>query len=96
MDVVSYVLHRRHMLMSKIKDEKIVNDILFNRDMRDDIKNRMGYTTNQVLSNMLTDLRKKKIIMQDNGINKNLIPNYEEGSGDFKLVFNFIVKNENR
>ena len=88
MEVVGYLLYRRHQLYTKIGDDKIVDQILLNRETREDIRNKMGYGTNQVMSNMLSDLRKKKILMGD-GINRGLIPNFTQGSDNFKLILNF-------
>ena len=65
MDVVGYLLYRRHQLMLKVNDEKLVNQLLIDRDTREEIKRRMGYSDNQVLSNMLTKLRSKKILVND-------------------------------
>ena len=92
MEVVSYLLLRRHKLYTKIQDDKMVNEVLINREARSEIKSRMGYSTNQVMSNMLGDLKRKGIIENDGGINRGLIPSYEHGSGNFRLILNFTVK----
>ena len=39
--------------------------------------------------NYLTAMRNKGVI-QENRLNKKLIPNYEDGASNFKLIFNII------
>jgi len=93
MEVVAYLLHRRHLLYSKIKDDKVVDQILINKETRKEIKDRMGYSSAQVISNMLSDLRSKHIL-SGGSINRRLIPNYVEGRDNFKLILNFSIRDE--
>lgn len=91
MDIVGYLLYRRHQLMLKVQDEKLVNQLLIDRETREEIKRRMGYNTNQVLSNMLTELRSKKILV-NGSITRLLIPKIEDGAPNFQLIFKLNIK----
>jgi hypothetical protein len=93
MDIVAYLLYRRHNLMLKVKDEKLVNQLLIDTEVREEIKKKMGYSNNQVLSNMLSELRNRKILIGDS-VTRVLIPNVEDGADVFQLVFNLNIKNE--
>lgn len=93
MDIVGYLLHRRHQLMVKVNDEKLVNQLLIDANTREEIRKRMGYGSNQVLSNMLSELRNKSILDGDS-INRLLIPKIEYGAKSFQLIFNMNIKDE--
>lgn len=92
-EVLSLLLYKRYLLKKKISDNAIVDKYLFDREIREEITKEMGYSSLQVLSNMLTDLRKSEVIINDR-INSVLIPNLENGADNFRLMFNFKIKNE--
>lgn len=94
-ELLSLFLYKRYQLQKVISDEKILTKILFDTDSRNEIKEALNYSSSQILNNMISSLRKKKVIDKDNNIHKGLIPNITESN--FKLVFNFnIIKNEIR
>lgn len=93
MEIVVLLLIKRHELSKKIKDDSLIDSVLFNNKTRAELVSEMGYSHHGILNNMLSTLRKKNIII-DNKINKGLIPNLDEENGNFKLVFNFNIQNE--
>ena len=90
MDIVSFLLYERYKLKLKIKDEEYIDELLLTSDNRKKLKDRMGYATNQVLSNALNKLREKGVL-KGNSINRALLPNIEDEPDNFKLVFNFNI-----
>jgi hypothetical protein len=84
-------LRKRHLFASNVKDDNVVNKLLFSTDTRKEIMVSLGYKMG-TFQNYLTSMRNKGVI-QDNKINKKLIPNYEDGTNNFKLIFNFDIKN---
>lgn len=90
MDIVSFLLYERYKLKLKIKDEEYIDELLLTSDNRKKLKERMGYATNQVLSNALNKLREKGVL-KGNSINRALLPNIEDEPDNFKLVFNFNI-----
>ena len=86
--LLGYFLAKRHELKTKIADENLLDKVLFEKDVKAEIREKMGYSNYQVFNNMLSSLRKKKAIV-DNKINPGLIPDITGNS--FKLVFNFII-----
>lgn len=87
-ELLSLFLAKRFELSKVIKDEDLLDKLLFDKDVKLEIREKMGYTNGQVLENMLSALRAKNVI-KDNKIDKGLIPILEEDNTSFKLVFNF-------
>jgi hypothetical protein len=82
-------LRKRHMYVQQVKDESIADRLLFSTETRKEIMKETECKMGS-FQNYLTSMRNKGIITE-NRINKKLIPNFEEGSKNFKLIFNFIV-----
>jgi hypothetical protein len=77
------------MYVQQVKDESIADRLLFSTETRKEIMKETECKMGS-FQNYLTSMRNKGIITE-NRINKKLIPNFEEGSKNFKLIFNFIV-----
>ena len=84
-------LRKRHLFAISISDDNIVNKLLFSTDTRKEIMDTLGYKMG-TFQNYLTAMRNKGVI-QNNRLNKKLIPNYEDGANNFKLIFNFNINN---
>jgi hypothetical protein len=84
-------IKKRHLFATNIKDDGVVDKLLFSTETRKEIMDDLGYKMG-TFQNYLTSMRAKGVI-NENKINKKLIPNFEEGSNNFKLIFNFVVKN---
>lgn len=89
-EALSLMLYYRYELSREIKDPDMVDLILFSTQTRNKIREDLGGMGQKVFNNLLTSLRKKKIISKDNKINHVLIPNMTEDG--FKLIFDFEVK----
>lgn len=84
-------LKKRHIYAKSIKDDDIIDKLLFSTENRREVMDKLGYAMG-TFQNYMTTLRIKGVII-DNKINRKLIPNYEDGSDNFKLIYNFNVKN---
>lgn len=89
-EALGLMLYYRYELSREIKDIEMVDMILFSTQTRTKIREDLGGMGQKVFNNLLTSLRKKKIITKDNKINHVLIPNMSEDG--FKLVFDFEIK----
>ena len=83
-------LKKRHLFATNVSDEAVVDRLLFSTDTRREIMDALGYKMG-TFQNYLTAMRNKGVI-QENRLNKKLIPNYEDGASNFKLIFNFDIK----
>jgi hypothetical protein len=89
-EALSLLLYYRYELSREIKDIEMVDMILFSTQTRTKIRADLGDMGQKVFNNLLTSLRKKKILTKDNKINHILIPQMTENG--FKLVFDFEIK----
>ena len=92
-ELLSLLLEKRYVLSQKITDPSLVDLLLLSTENRKIIMEEMGYHSMQVLTNALSGLRKKKVL-DDNSIIKGLIPEINNDTNNFKLIFNFNIKNE--
>ena len=83
-------LKKRYLFSCNMKNSDVVDRLLFSTDTRKEIMIALGYKMG-TFQNYLTSMRIKGVIL-DNKINPKLLPNYEEGSDNFKLIYNFIIK----
>ena len=88
-ELLSLFLYKRFELEKVIKDEKILNKILFGTESRSEIRDELKYSSSQILNNMISSLRTKGVLQKDNSILKGLIPNITENN--FRLLFNFNI-----
>lgn len=87
--VIEALLHEHYYLRHNIKDQSLVNDVLFSTSSRKRIMDRTGMSVG-VLNNNLTQLRNNKCII-DNKINPKLIPNIDVNATDFRIIFQFKI-----
>lgn len=88
-DALASMLYYRYELSRDIKNPELVNKLLFATDTRNQIRGDLNGMSQKVFNNLLTSLRKKKVLMSGNIINPVLIPNMTEDG--FKLIFNFEI-----
>jgi len=88
-ELLGLFLYKRYQLEKVIKDDKILTKMLFDTESRNEIRDKLNYSSSQILNNMISALRTKNIIDKDNNINKGLIPSLT--GENFKLVFNFNI-----
>lgn len=92
-DVVAAFLRHRHILMKKISDPKIVEQVLFSEQTKKDImkEENLSVAHFQVIMGKL----RKAGIINNNTLNPRIIPLLKENSGGFKLLIYFdILENE--
>lgn len=91
-EAVALMLYYRYELSRDISNPEMVDMILFSTQTRVKIMGDLNGMGQKVFNNLLTVLRKKKIITKDNKINPVLIPKMSEEG--FELIFEFKVKDE--
>lgn len=84
-------LKKRHLFYSNVKDEHVADMLLFSTETRREIMDKLGYKMG-TFQNYLSSMRSKGVIFE-NKINPKLIPNVEADAKDFKLIYNFTIKN---
>lgn len=85
-------LRKRHLYSSNVKDESVVDKLLFSTETRKEVMDELNYRMG-TFQNYLTSMRNKGVITQENRINKKLLPNFDGEGDNFKLIFNFTIKN---
>jgi hypothetical protein len=94
-ELISLFLNKRQELSSSIIDEDVLDEVLFSREVKREIRETLGVTSNhfQVLMN---DLRNKKVLV-DGKINPKFIPRVDKKQNDYKLIvqFRFDERNKN-
>jgi hypothetical protein len=90
-EALATLLYYRHELSKEISNEKHIRKLLFSSDIRAKVRSDLGGMKSGVFNNLLTTLRKKKVLSKDNRILPALIPNMDPESNGFKLVFNFEI-----
>jgi len=91
-DVLALLLYYHYKLQKQITNKKILWKVVFDYDTKAKIKEELDIT-DQSLQNVLTQLRKKNIII-NNEIVSTYIPNLEKKSKEFKIIFNFNIIDE--
>lgn len=91
-DALATILYYRYELSRDISNEDMLNTVLFSTPTRNKMREDLGNMGQKIFNNLLTSLRKKKVLSKDNKVMKALIPNMTEDG--FKLIFNFEIKDE--
>ena len=90
-EALSLMLYYRHELSKEVINPKLIDKLLFSQNTRKQIRDDLGGMDNKVFNNLLTVLRRKKVLSRDNKILPALIPSIDKDGGGFKLIFNFEV-----
>lgn len=88
-NVLSKLLYFRYSISKDVKNKAIVDELLFNTKTRNKIRKELEMES-YAFNNVLSSLRKKKIIL-NNSINNKVIPIVEEDFKNFKLVYNIEI-----
>lgn len=91
-EALSLLLYYRYELSLEINQEEMVDLLLFSTKMRAKIREDLNGMNQKVFNNLLTALRRKKVLSIENKILPSLIPNMTEQG--FSLQFNFVVRDE--
>lgn len=86
-ELISLFLWKRQCLSKSIVDNKVLDNVLFSKEVKKEIRETLGISANhfQVLMN---DLRNKKVI-NNGAINPKFIPRVDETQNDYKLIVQF-------
>lgn len=87
--VLALLLYYYYKYKKEITNDKILWKIVFDYDTKHLIKEELNIK-DQGIQNILTSLRKKKVIV-NNKISNAYIPNLEENNNNFKIIFNFNI-----
>jgi len=91
-EILALFLYYHYLYRKDITNDAILWKIVFDYDTKIKIKEELGIS-DQVLQNNLTLLRRKNIINK-NVITPLFVPELEQGSNNFKVIFNFNIINE--
>lgn len=88
-DVIAGFLLQRHELSKIISDESVLDDQLMSNSVRDKVIKECGITLQHYYV-IISNLKKHKVITEDNKINRRLIPNIRmDDNGVFQLLVLF-------
>lgn len=87
--VLARLLYYRYAISKEVKNKAIVDELLFNTTTRKKIKDDLDIKEYS-FNNILSSLRKKKLIVK-NSINNKVIPKVEEDFKNFKLIYNIEI-----
>lgn len=87
--VLGLFLYYHYKYQKEISNNKILWKVVFDYDTRQEVKNQLGIK-DAVLQNILSKLRKDGII-KNNKIISTFIPELEQNSKAFKIIFNFNI-----
>lgn len=94
-DILAYMLKKRYFLLKTMDDEKDIAAMLFSKESRLDISEKMGIAP-KTLNVFLSHLRRDGVIIKNRFINPRYIPNISEENKLFRLVINFNIEDVTR
>ena len=92
-EALSIMLYYRYELSREVNASDLVDRLLFSTETRNKIREELGDMNQKVFNNLLSSLRRQKVLSKENKINPVLIPNMTEDG--FKLIFDFEIKKKN-
>ena len=95
-ETMALFLYYRYQLSEEVSNQDLVDKLLFSADTKKSIMQDLNISNNYVFNNLLSTLRKKGVITKDNKINPVLIPSISKDSLNFKLIFNFELKDDTK
>ena len=87
MDVAIEFVKTYKVLKERIPDERKLNKVLFSKETKDEICERLGMKPPH-LRTVMQQLRRREIILEGNELNHRYVPDYVPGSV-FRLMFLF-------
>ena len=94
LDVLAKLLYWRHLISLEVKNKEMLDDLLFSNKIKKKIileLNMPEYAYN----NILTGLRKKNILI-NKSLNKQIIPITKDDFDNFKLIYNFDIMKDDK
>lgn len=87
MDVLALYLKERYLLTKKVKDEKMVDEILMNDDTRKKIREQCGIKPRHI--NVVLSAFRKKGVIKNNRFFLKLIPSFTKEGAGLMIYFSF-------
>ncbi len=92
LELLSKLLYHRYLISLEVKNKEMLDELLFSNKVKKQIMKEIDLPEHGY-NNLLSSLRKKQII-NDKSINKQVIPVITEPFTNFKLVYNIDIKNK--
>lgn len=92
MKFLAALLTERNSLSKVILDQNIIDQVLFSKETKDKIVDRLKLKNNQEFENRAYNLRKKGIITENNNINKFYIPKVDKDLRIYSMMFTILKK----
>jgi hypothetical protein len=92
MKFLAALLTERNSLSKVILDQNIIDQVLFSKETKDKIVDRLKLKNNQEFENRAYNLRKKSIITENNNINKFYIPKVDKDLRIYSMMFTILKK----
>ena len=89
-EILSKLLYHRYLISLEVKNKEMLDELLFSPKVKKQIMSELNMPEH-AYNNLLSCLRKKKII-NDKTINRQIIPVTTEPFTNFKLLYNIDVK----
>jgi len=90
LELLAKLLYHRYLISLEVKNKEMLDELLFSSKIKKKILAELDIQE-YAYNNLLSCLRKKKIV-NDKSINKQIIPTITEPFSNFKLVYNIDVK----
>lgn len=90
LEILSKLLYHRYLISLEVKNKEMLDELLFSPKVKKHIMSELNMPEH-AYNNLLSCLRKKKII-NDKTINRQIIPVTTEPFTNFKLLYNIDVK----
>jgi len=89
-EILSKILYHRYLISLEVKNKEMLDELLFSSKIKKQICTELSMK-DEDYNNLLSCLRKKKIIIE-RSVNKQIIPIISEPFDNFKLVYNINIK----
>lgn len=91
-EITASLLYRRYRLSKDISNEEILDHVLLSTEQRRELREEFGLT-HQNFQVIMSKLKAKKIIIAGR-INSKFIPNIDDKTKEYKLVFHLRIVDE--
>lgn len=89
LELLAKLLYHRYLISLEVKNKEMLDELLFSSKIKKKILSELDIPEH-AYNNLLSCLRKKKIVI-DKSINKQIIPIITEPFDNFKLVYNIDI-----
>lgn len=89
LELLAKMLYHRHLISLEVKNKEMLDELLFSTKIKKKILQELDIPE-YAYNNLLTCLRKKNVI-NDKSINKQIIPVIKQPFNNFKLVYNIDI-----